>query len=93
VKNEYQAVSQGDYWLEARRQERQEAKKKTEKVLLQASQPSIFGLKAYLQKPHNAGSRRQTPYFNTLIEVVSKPLIKPEDRFWLRAHLKRRIKR
>jgi hypothetical protein len=28
LKNKYQAVSQGDYWLEARRLERQEAKKR-----------------------------------------------------------------
>jgi hypothetical protein len=68
LKNKYQAVSQGDFWLEARRLERQEAKKgrKGFASSFPASQPSIFGPKTHLQKPHNAGSQRQTPFFNTL---------------------------
>jgi hypothetical protein len=48
-KNKYQAVSQGDDWLEARRLERQEAKKRAKKFLVQASQPSIFGHKSHFQ--------------------------------------------
>jgi hypothetical protein len=52
LKNKHQAVSQGDYWLEARRLERQEAKKKGRKGFASsfpASQPSSFGHKTHLQ--------------------------------------------
>jgi hypothetical protein len=56
LKNKYQAVSQGDYWLEARRLERQEAKKGINGFA--SSFPAFYlGHKAHLQKPHNAGSR------------------------------------
>jgi hypothetical protein len=44
--------------------------------LLQASQPSIFGHKTHLQKPHNAGSRRKALFFNTLLKssaVAAQP--------------------
>jgi len=41
LKNRHQAVSQGDYGLEAWRLDARRLKK-AEKVFLQASQPSIF---------------------------------------------------
>jgi lipopolysaccharide/colanic/teichoic acid biosynthesis glycosyltransferase len=47
--------------------------------LLQASQPSIFGHTTHLQKPHNAGSRREARFFNTLLkgEIVPDGFGKP----------------
>jgi hypothetical protein len=47
LKNKSQTASQGGYWLEARRLERQEAKKgrKGFASSFPASQPSIFGHK------------------------------------------------
>jgi hypothetical protein len=47
LKNKHPAVSQGDYWLEARRLEGQEAKKDRKGFAssFPASQPSIFGRK------------------------------------------------
>jgi hypothetical protein len=41
-----------------------------EKVLLQASQPFSFGHKTHFQKPHNAGSRREAPFFDSLLDAV-----------------------
>jgi hypothetical protein len=58
LRNKYQAVSQDDYWLEARRLERPEAKKKAERVLLQASQLPSFEHKTHLQT--KAAQRRIT---------------------------------
>jgi hypothetical protein len=70
LKNKPRAVSQGDDWLEARRLERQEAKKSRKGFAssFPVSQRSIFGHKMHLQKPRAAGSRPEARFFNSLLK-------------------------
>jgi hypothetical protein len=90
LKNKHQAVSQGGYWLEARRLERQEAKKDRKGFAssFPASQPSIFGHKTHFQKPSTVGLARAARFpgsrLNGLYSFGLMPLsktISPSTRF------------
>jgi hypothetical protein len=66
LKNKHQAVSQGRYKLEARGLRREAQKNQAPSARLPASsfQPIAY---EQLQESHNAGSRPQALFFNTLL--------------------------
>ncbi|HEX5682226.1 MAG TPA: hypothetical protein VFX82_15455, partial [Desulfobacterales bacterium] len=69
MKNKHQAVSQGGYKLEARGVRLEAQKKQAPSARLPASSFQLHAFRCeHLQKPHNAGSRPQAQFFNTLLK-------------------------
>jgi len=74
-KNKHQVVSQGNISLKL---EARSSKEKTPSAQLSASSFQL-SLCEHLQKPHNAGSRSEARFFNTLVSAAGEYRSKPPE--------------